>query len=281
MNSLSRGGSKESENGDEISTGPTKDAITCSRVMRRKRYHHQNQSRRRLVVSRRRRSCGDNNKEEEDMDDAERQQQQQGKWNKLMDLLFIDISSKEGMVSGGFSAQRKQNWLTSLLPPPPPRTASKILPPPTSSSSSSSTSKSVIINTRGNWRMQDKDTIHQDHVRKFQEEVLIMNQLQKNVILRPSSCNRPSSNSSFITSSQGHGYGYQQRIAPAVQIRSVIPVRAAPPPAAAPPMIPSSSSPEVILTTKKAPADASLTLPASASGSTTTELSSKLSKLRL
>lgn len=239
MNSLSRGGSKVSENGDQIFT---KDAITCnSRVMRRKRYHHQNQSnsRRRLVVSKRR-SCGEINNEEEEEedidDDAERKQQQQGKWNKLMDLLlFIDISSKEG-----FSAQRKQNWLASLLPPPPPRTTSKILPPPTSSSSSS-TSKPVIMNPRGNWRMQEKD---------IRREWLIMNHLEKNV-------------------GSGHGYRYQQqRIAPAVQIRSVIPLLAAPP------MRPSSPShpPELILTNKNAPTTAS---------TTELSLSSEFSQLRL
>lgn len=99
-----------------------------------------------------------------------------------------------------------------------------------------------------------------------------------------------------IMSYNSSGYGYHQRqriaLAPAVQIRSVIPVCAAPPapPMRRPSLSLSSSSltpdpSEVILTkgpaSSRGGAEGSLTLTGLQSGSTTTELSAKFSKLRL
>lgn len=129
--------------------------------------------------------------------------------------------------SSSSSSSQKQSCFLSLLPPPPPRSASKILPPP-----------------RDNRWDVEQDCGKRPTGSSIHPSPKIVNKRSDHLNLA-----RPNSSLSFLegsTSRDGHpahtrngsglsprsvytGGFHPHRMAPAVQIRSVIPVCAAPP----------------------------------------------------
>ncbi|XP_056168747.1 double-stranded RNA-binding protein 5-like isoform X1 [Syzygium oleosum] len=147
----------------------------------------------------------------------------------LEELLMNYIPQAQGgpsSFSSSSSSSQKQSCFLSLLPPPPPRSASKILPPP-----------------RDNRWDKEQDCGKRPIGSSIYPSPNIVNKRNDHPKLA-----RPNSSLSFLegTSRDGHhahtrnGSGLcprsvytggfrPHRIAPAVQIRSVIPVCAAPP----------------------------------------------------
>jgi hypothetical protein len=187
----------------------------CKQVRR-----DQNQAKRRMVRTHRDISCGSSSST------SSNHIQQRQQW-RLMDLLMDFVP--EG-------PSKKQNSFVSLLPPLPPRTASKILPP-------TLPNRPIPVKVRG--RSQIITPPLEDH-QKDEEEWLGG---KKEGPSNSSSIYKqfPMSNNGNVTASslldRSRRFGSQDssqfmysggfhghRIAPAVQIRSVIPVCAAPPP---------------------------------------------------
>lgn len=166
---------------------------------------------------------------------------------KLLDLLLDSALD---------SSIQKQSSFVSLLPPPPPRTASKILPP-----NSPRSIHQTQVKGKEEVKMQEVPVPLEEHQRDEEEWLGASRKLiEKNStssICRPfplpntGKLGTTQQDSSYIinnrmfgrpsasTSSRIHmasplytGVSHPHRIAPAVQIRSVIPVCAAPPPAA-------------------------------------------------
>lgn len=164
-------------------------------------------------------------------------------------------------------SKQKQNSFASLLPPPPPRTASKILPPTTllnkDNSSSYTLSNSnyrpipvLQVNVRRGSQvipppLEDHQRDEEEWLGTGKSDIIISNNkaIEKEV---PSNSNSSSAYRQFPVSNTGRQFplgpmkalptsshmkdramytgGFSpHRIAPAVQIRSVIPVCAAPP----------------------------------------------------
>ncbi|KAL5581420.1 hypothetical protein UlMin_013862 [Ulmus minor] len=163
---------------------------------------------------------------------------------KLMDLL---------MDLGQESSSQKHKSFASLLPPPPPRANSKILPPPTTISlKKDNPSPSIPPNYSSNRpipvQIRSRSPVIppplEEH-KKDEEEWLhptandSLSTTNSNVVYGSSPIYKPPPMSSgikllpatsHIPRSMFTGQSYPHRIAPAVQIRSVIPVCAAPPP---------------------------------------------------
>ncbi|GFQ01096.1 double-stranded RNA-binding protein 3 [Phtheirospermum japonicum] len=165
----------------------------------------------------------------------------------------------------------KQNNFLCLLPPPPGRAMSKILPPNLPNNYQSKTSLSELNERqiRDNNNNNDDDDDH-DWISKLSEAIIINKQsshfnggkaVYTPTIKGPSTCSQIG-RSGFT----GVYHQYPQRIAPAVQIRSVVPVCAAPPVQVRPSP---SSNPTVVKET------------GSTSSSSTAELASTLSKMKL
>ncbi|XP_059450254.1 double-stranded RNA-binding protein 3 isoform X2 [Corylus avellana] len=226
----------------------------CKQVRRR----DQNQAKRRMVRTHSHRdiSCGSSSSSTS----SNHIQQHHQQW-RLMDL-FMDF-----VPEGGPS--KKQNSFVSLLPPLPPRTASKMLPP-------TSPNRPIPVKVRG--RSQIITPPLEDHQKDEEEWLGGKKECPSNSssIFRqfPLSNNGNVAASSLLDrtrrfgsqdSSQFHGH----RIAPAVQIRSVIPVCAAPPP---PPVKETSPSPALT---------ASMSTHTGEKVSSATQLSSEFNKLQL
>ncbi|KAM7509296.1 hypothetical protein LguiA_019749 [Lonicera macranthoides] len=182
---------------------------------------------------------------------------------KLRDLLLDDYLE---------SLTNKQTCFVSLLPPPPPRTTSKILPP--SPPPSMARPVQAIV--------QEVPPLLEEHQKEEEDqwlngkkgEVTGMYNNNKTFSVPPTTCGHMGR-----TTYNGR-YHHPQRIAPAVQIRSVIPVCAAPPQAMRP--LP-SNPPSVVLKEVVPSTSTSSSSAASTSKSTnTTELNSMVnSMLRL
>lgn len=213
---------------------------SSSRVIRKKHQNHQ--SRRRLWRNSRDNNNNNNNVSCSSSSSSNNKDTEQQQW-KLMDL-FMDFT-REGVST------EKHNWFASLLPPPPPRTTSKILPPPTLQDLLKS--KQIPLETTSNYSQLIGKT--QDHHPKLQVKWLnqekegstsSISSLIDNPIPVTTSEQRTKVNINIPIApppiklgpvgsgrqSYGGRYAYNhnpQRIAPAVQIRSVIPVCSAPP----------------------------------------------------
>ncbi|XP_062105388.1 double-stranded RNA-binding protein 3-like [Humulus lupulus] len=144
---------------------------------------------------------------------------------KLMEMIK-ELSQEDSIL--------KYNTFASLLPPPPPRTVSKILPP---------TTRPIPVQVRSRSSPYLIQTPLEDHHKKDEEQWLGT----KPSVIKP--CHHPlSSNlnpytttttssasassgikSSHLSRTMFSGQSRPHRIAPAVQIRSVIPVCAAAP----------------------------------------------------
>ncbi|XVE67652.1 hypothetical protein DITRI_Ditri09bG0005100 [Diplodiscus trichospermus] len=173
---------------------------------------------------------------------------------RLMDLLMDSTTLDD--------SRQKQNSFVSLLPPPPPRTASKILPPSSSRDNPSnySSNRSIPIHIRG--KSEFKLPLA-EHLKDEEEWFGVKRDVVNNSIEKEgSSSSNIASNSNvygatrtesrqvisrllgspnpsqMTTPLKPHtmapnmytGWCNPNRIAPAVKIRSVIPVCAAPPP---------------------------------------------------
>ncbi|XP_062152925.1 double-stranded RNA-binding protein 3 isoform X3 [Alnus glutinosa] len=257
----------------EADAGEDQDQTAVARVLsdfrpkdegKQVRRRDQNQAKRRMVrTTHRDVNCGSSSTSSNLL-------QHNRQW-RLMDL-FMDF------VPEGPS--KKQNSFVSLLPPLPPRTTSKILPP-------TSPNRHIPVNVRG--RSQIITPPLEEH-QKDEEEWLggkkegpsnsssIYRQfpLSNNGNVTASSLLDRSrrlgsqDSSQFMYSGGFHGH----RIAPAVQIRSVIPVCAAPPPP--PPM--KETSPLAALT---ASPSTSMSTHTGEKVSSATQLSSEFNKLKL
>ncbi|EXC29155.1 Double-stranded RNA-binding protein 5 [Morus notabilis] len=162
---------------------------------------------------------------------------------KLMDLL-MDLGQES-------SLQKHINSFASLLPPPPPRTASKILPPlPTTTTTTLpshkcppaySSNRPIPVQVRSRSSHITPPKLDQDH-QKDEEEWLSgkLSTYNTGKLATFGACPMASSSSSSgINKLISHNniprtmytgqFPHPHRIAPAVQIRSVIPVCAAPP----------------------------------------------------
>ncbi|XP_038725969.1 double-stranded RNA-binding protein 3-like [Tripterygium wilfordii] len=150
---------------------------------------------------------------------------------RLMDLV-ID-SPTDG------SSSQKHKSFVSLLPPPPPRTTSKILPSPSVSH------RHIPVHIRSNSQEHQKDGEEwicgqpDSKINSMGKEGPI-NITNSSVIQGSSSRNRPlplfttgklGTSSPMARSVYTGGFNVPYRMAPAVTVRSVIPVCAAPPPA--------------------------------------------------
>lgn len=228
--------SKEVDNEDRVILGRRKDEI---RVIRRR---DQNQPRKRTQ-----RTCRDN--ATNSSGSAQRQQ-----W-RLMDL-FSDSNLEK--------SKQKQNSFLSLLPPPPPRIMSKILPPSLSTNYQAfyhTEPKPVPTQIMKNSQVKlqemtpivgrDKDELL-NGISKFikkpiemmgsrnygKPEISMPEPIAENtrtIHIRTSLAELVSPSKIAVPSIKGWstltgGVYYPQRTAPAVQIRSVIPVCATPPP---------------------------------------------------
>ncbi|EEF49393.1 double-stranded RNA binding protein, putative [Ricinus communis] len=197
---------------------------------------------------------------------------------KLLDLLLDSALD---------SSTQKQSSFVSLLPPPPPRTTSKILPPTSPIdnpySYPSSRCNPHQIQVKGKQQTKEIEEHQKDEeewpgaIKKSIEKesssssVYGSSSLYRqfphqestshigNRIFGPSSTSIKSTPSSIHMCSNSPFYSgmlYPHRIAPAVQIRSVIPVCAAPPAAVRPAPAPAPSSSTTTITAKSTQAGA-------------------------
>lgn len=174
---------------------------------------------------------------------------------KLKDLLLDDYLE---------SLTNKESCFVSLLPPPPPRTTSRILPPP-------SMARPVQA------IMQEVPPLLEEHQRDEDQwlngkkgEVTSMYN-KKTFSVPPTTCGHMGR-----TTYNGR-YHHPQRIAPAVQIRSVVPVCAAPPQAMRPlPSNPPSVVPKEAVPSTSTSSSSSLAASTSMSTNSRTQQSSTL-----
>ncbi|KAM6573128.1 hypothetical protein CsatA_017208 [Cannabis sativa] len=142
---------------------------------------------------------------------------------KLMEMI-MELSQEDSIL--------KYNTFTSLLPPPPPRTVSKILPP---------SIRPIPVQVRSRLSPHLIQTSLEDHHKKDEEQWLGK---KPSVIVKPchyplssnlnayTTTTSPSSSgikSSHLSRTMFSDQSHPHKIAPAVQIRSVIPVCAAAP----------------------------------------------------
>ncbi|XP_039026082.1 double-stranded RNA-binding protein 3-like isoform X2 [Hibiscus syriacus] len=178
------------------------------------------------------------------------------------------------------SSAQKRNGFLSLLPPPPPRTASKILPP---TSSNYSCNRAGPIQIRGKPEMKLVPPLEQhlkdeDQWPGSKHEHVINKSIEKEgssseLISRICGSPYPSQMAPAMARNMYTGGFNPHKIAPAVKMRSIIPVCAAPPPAnrpntmqIGPAEVPSSSASSVMF---------------NKSGPNSYQLSSELMKLQL
>ncbi|GMN57454.1 hypothetical protein TIFTF001_026563 [Ficus carica] len=215
---------------------------------------------------------------------------------KLMDLV-MELGQQDG------SLQKHLNSFASLLPPPPPRTSSKILPPrppkttttikttvSSHCSAYSSIDRPIPVQVRSRTsQIVPPPPLDQDHHQKNEEEWLGKNNhpIEREGLVYGSSSSFStgklasfgSSSSSSSSSSgisvprrmySGQYSPHPHRMAPAVHIRSVIPVCASPPP---PP--PPSSATTTTEETPKSISNASCCSPPPSTTTTSTSVSTQ------